>query len=175
MRRKPATLWLANFPCRSAPSIAPQPIVYAGVPSYMTMRRQVGLGGGVAVFVVAGVLCGSAASFDGSPYSGIVERNVFGLHAPGPVVVENPIATPVIPKVTLTGITTILGRKIALITIASSAKPGEPAEFLMLAEGQSSGGFEVREIDAETGHVKVVIYGREMALNFDQNDVILSN
>src|SRR6185437_9869344 len=152
MRRKPATLWLANFPCRSAPSIAPQPIVYAGVPSYMTMRRQVGLGGGVAVFVVAGVLCGSAASFDGSPYSGIVERNVFGLHAPGPVVVENPIATPVIPKVTLTGITT-----------ASSAKPGEPAEFLMLAEGQSSGGFEVREIDAETGHVKVVIYGREMA------------
>lgn len=82
------------------------------------------------------------------------------------MVVENPTAARVIPKITLTGITTILGRKVAFVTIAS-AKPGLPAEFLMLTEGQSSRGFEVKEIDTKTGRVKVVGYGERMALSFD--------
>lgn len=130
------------------------------------MRRRVRLGGGVVIFLMAGLLCGFAASVGGSPYNGIVERNVFNLRAPVPPIAENPVATTVIPKIKLTGITTILGRKVAFITIASP-KP-ESAEFVMLGEGQPSGGFEVKEIDATAGRVKVVGYGQEMTLGFDQ-------
>ena len=78
-----------------------------------------------------------------SPYAGIVGRNVFGLSAP--VVSHDPPATKPIalPKITLTGITTILGRRIAFLTVAG-VKPGEAAESFMLAEGQGVNDIEVK-------------------------------
>ncbi len=141
----------------------------------MLMNRRVKLSW---IFLLVGLACGvtataSVADQGNGPYQRIVERNVFALQAVVPRVAENPPPL-IIPNITLTGITTILGRKIAFVTIAA-AKPGQPPEFLMLAEGQSGGGFEVKEIDDQAGCVKVEGYGQGMALSFGQNNVISRN
>src|SRR5689334_1444141 len=68
------------------------------------------------------------------PYFEIPNRNVFGLK---PQLVQSPDLSPPAaprPKVTLIGITTILGRKIAFLTVATGT--GSPRESSMLAEGQ---------------------------------------
>src|SRR5581483_10068497 len=72
-----------------------------------------------------------------SPYDRIAQRNLFQLHAP-PVIVETPAPKPPPRKITLTGITTILGRRLALITIEASKS--QPADSVMLAEGQAMDG-----------------------------------
>ncbi len=100
-----------------------------------------------------------------SPYAGIVGRNVFGLSAP--VVSHDPPATKPIalPKITLTGITTILGRSVAFITVAG-VKPGEAAESFMLAEGQGVNDIEVKNIDERAGVVSIVNHGELQLLDF---------
>lgn len=108
----------------------------------------------------------------GSPYQGIVVRNVFGLSkAPPP---PDPEANkPPPPKIFLTGITTILGNKRALMKLTPPAKPGEPAkeQSFTLAEKQRDGEVEVLEIDEKAGTVKVNEYGTIMTLSFTNNGV----
>ena len=73
-----------------------------------------------------------------SPYQGIVERNVFGLKPPPPPPGPEDNKPPA-PKIFLTGITTILGTKVALMKLTPPpAKPGEPAkeESFTLKVGQ---------------------------------------
>ena len=122
------------------------------------------------------VLCtsGNAATSDapGNPYQGIVDRNVFGLKSPPPP--PDPEANkPPPPKVFLTGITTILGNKRALLKTTPPAKPGEPAkeQSFTLGEGQRDGEIEVLEIDEKAGTVKVNDYGTITTLDFDKNGV----
>ena len=104
----------------------------------------------------------------GSPYHAIVEGNVFRLSAPVITVVA-PTTKPIaLPKITLTGITTILGRSVAFLTIAA-IKPGEAAESFMLAEGQSVNGIEVKNIDEKAGIVSVVNHGESQILDFDHD------
>ena len=108
----------------------------------------------------------------GSPYQGIVERNVFGLKAPAPP--PDPEANkPPPPKIFLTGITTILGNKRALMKLTPPAKPGEPAkeQSFTLGEGQRDGELEVLEIDEKAGTVKVNEFGTVMTLSFENNGV----
>ena len=134
----------------------------------MTMDRHAK---GAWVFLMAGILCSFAAkasATESSPYEEIVDRNLFGLRAPVPSIVENPATTPAIPKITLTGITTILGRKVAFITIAR-VKTGQPPEFLMLAQGQSSDGLQVEEIDEKAGFVKIANHGQLQTLDFEHD------
>lgn len=104
-----------------------------------------------------------------APYQGIVERNVFNIHPPQ--IQANPADArqkeqP--PKVTLNGITTILGRKVTFLTIPGP-KPGAQPETLMLSEEQGQDEIEVRQIDERAGVVKIVNHGEEQTLDFDHN------
>jgi hypothetical protein len=121
-------------------------------------------------------LCTSGKAVDGdssgNPYQGIVDRNVFGLKPPPPP--PDPESTkPPPPKVFLTGITTILGNKRALLKMTPPAKPGEPAkeQSFTLGEGQREGDIEVLAIDEKAGTVKVNNYGTIATLDFENNGV----
>lgn len=106
-----------------------------------------------------------------NPYLGIVDRNVFGLKPPPPP--PDPEANkPPPPPITLTGITTILGNKRALMKTAPvAAKPGEPAkeQSYILTIGQRDGDIEVLDIDEKAGSVKVRYAGNESTLTFEKN------
>lgn len=129
------------------------------------------------ICTVAGVaLCtsGNAVTSDasGNPYQGIVDRNVFGLKSPPPP--PDPEANkPPPPKIFLTGITTILGNKRALLKTTPPAKPGEPAkeQSFTLGEGQREGEIEVLEINEKACTVKVNDYGTITTLDFDKDGV----
>lgn len=107
----------------------------------------------------------------GSPYQGIPERNVFGLRPPAPPPVVNPEANkPPPPKLTLTGITTIMGNKRALMTAQLPARPPEPAraQHYMLTEGQRDGDVEVLNIDEVKGTVSVNNHGVPQEIVFEK-------
>src|SRR3954454_9852421 len=91
-------------------------------------------------------------TIDSNPYQGIVDRNVFGLKPP-PVAPRPEDNKPPPPKIILTGITTILGNKRALMNVAMPPKPPDPAKqkSFILAEGQRDGDIEVLEIDETSG------------------------
>jgi hypothetical protein len=117
---------------------------------------------------------GNAASGDSrdEPYRGIVERNVFGLNPkPPPPEINTP--PPPSPRVFLTGITTVLGNKHALLKTTPPAKPGELAkeQAFTLAEGQREGEIEVLEINEIARSVKVNNYGTITTLDFDKDGV----
>ena len=107
-----------------------------------------------------------------NPYQSIVDRNVFSLKPPPPP--PDPEANKPPPvKITLTGITTILGNKRALMkTPAPPGKPGEPAKPEMsyiLTVGQREGEIEVLDIDEVGGNVKVRNGNIEVTLNIDKD------
>lgn len=103
-------------------------------------------------------------------YQNISDRNVFGLRPP-PVQPTATNATPALSKITLTGITTILGNKRALMKVAPKGmKPGDPKELSMiLTEGQREGEIEVLQIDETRGSVKVNNSGTEILLTFEKD------
>jgi len=104
-------------------------------------------------------------------YRAIPERNVFGLRPPPtPAPTTNP--APPLPKITLTGITTILDNKRALMKVAPTAlKPGDTNKewSLILTEGQREGDIEVLQIDERAGSVKVNNAGTVMVLTFEKD------
>jgi len=63
----------------------------------------------------------------GNPYHPIVERNVFGLKDPPPKVEDSGPPKPPPANITLTGITDVLGRKLALVEWVEPVVPGQPA------------------------------------------------
>ena len=132
------------------------------------------LGGKREICVLIGVLLSvgaKAATSEGAdkPYGAIVERNVFNLHAPPPPV--NPadlIKKQPPPKITLTGITTILGKKVTFLTTPAT-KPGAAPESAMLAEGQAMNDIEVKSIDEKAGVVQVINHGDPQTLDFEHD------
>src|SRR6267142_446605 len=90
----------------------------------------------------------------GNPYALVVARNIFGLNPPKPVDPSATDATPP-PKITLNGITDILGQMQALFKVAGTAKPGKPAgdDSYILSEGQRQDEIEVVKIDEKAGVV----------------------
>src|ERR1043166_10041298 len=108
----------------------------------------------IAGSVVALLFAASAlANSNDNPYQSIVDRNIFGLHPPPPPPVNEPPRPP-IPPINLTGITTILGKKLAFMSIQLPPKPGEAAKpggngptSYMLGEGEREGDIEVVSID----------------------------
>jgi hypothetical protein len=134
-------------------------------------KMLVCLAGSLAWCVVATARTSEGA---GDPYQAIVERNVFGLKPPPPP--PDPEANkPPLPKITLTGITTVLGSKRALMKLPPTpAKPGEPAKTeqgFILAVGERQGEVEVLEIDEIAGSVKVNYGGTVTDLTFDKDGV----
>ena len=126
-------------------------------------------------FVLGGFVLGLGArgliaDVPGNPYQGIVERNVFNLKPPPPVGPPEPPPAPV-PKITLTGITTILGNKRALMKVLEPPKPPQAAkeESYILTEGQRDGEIEVLAIDEQAGTVKVNNHGTVQELTFDKD------
>jgi hypothetical protein len=109
-----------------------------------------------------------APSASPSRYRVIAKRNLFGLTP-----VEQPktnLQPPALPKITLTGITTIFNDKRALLKILPPAgAPGEREQSLILAEGQRIGALEVLAIDEIRGTVKANYSGIEITLTFDQD------
>src|SRR5262245_31416902 len=113
-----------------------------------------------------------AVAPDISRFQGISERNVFGLKEPPPTQQTNP--PPQVPKLLLTGITTILGNKRALLKelpVGTAGKPTDPAKDLshILTEGQREGDVEVLQIDERAGRVKVNIAGTTETLTFEKD------
>ena len=127
---------------------------------------------GTVVFGASGALM-QATVPEASPdhYHAITERNVFGLRAPAPPpTLTNPPAA--LPKITLTGITTILGNKRALMkVIPAGEKPGQTnkEQSVILTEGQREGEVEVLQIDERLGSVKVNNSGTVMTLTFEKD------
>jgi len=103
-----------------------------------------------------------------NPYRRICERNVFGLRPPPVSHTELPPAP--LPKVTLTGITTILRGKRALLKIQYPVRPGQPAktETCILGEGQQDGPIEVLEIDEKAAMVKLNNSGTVSMITFEK-------
>jgi len=111
-----------------------------------------------------------------SPYRDITDRNIFGLKPPPPPPRPEDVKQPP-PEIKLTGITSILGMKQALLKTQIPAKPPQPAreESYILTEGQSEGDIEVIAIDEKAGTVKVNNHGTPQTLDFASNGIKLPN
>jgi hypothetical protein len=132
--------------------------------------------GAKAVCVIGCVLGAAGAGMSASgatednPYHAIVERNVFDLKPPPPPVVAPTVTNAPPPNVKLTGITTILGNKLALFMVSEPAQPGKPPskeESMMLSEGQRQGVIEVLEINEKAASVKIKNDGNESLIALD--------
>jgi hypothetical protein len=111
-----------------------------------------------------------------NPYQTIVERNLFGLKpSPPPQAAEPDHPAP--PKITLTGITTILGDKEVLMKVLMPGKPGEsPKEqSFILAEGQQEGDLRVLTVNEKTGDVTINDFGTVVTLNLGKDGAKLSD
>ena len=104
-------------------------------------------------------------------YDGIAPRNIFNLREP--VTIAPPPTNPPLMNLNLTGITTMLGYKLAIIRTHPPAKPGTPPaeQTLTLMEGQSDGEIEVLQIDEKAGRVKVNNGGTIVTLTFEKDGV----
>jgi hypothetical protein len=124
-----------------------------------------------SVGIVLGASVGATVSeTPAAQYQVIPQRNAFGLQPP--VQIAPAAIPPPLPKITLTGITTILGNKRALMKVAPvGLKPGETNKeiSLILTEGQSEAEVEVLQIDEKAGSVKVNNAGTQMLLTFDKD------
>ncbi len=145
-------------------------VVYGNV--YIRRVRSV-LQKMICVFAVGvgGWLHATPAEMTPGQYQAIPERNVFGLRPPpAQAAPTNPPAA--LPKITLTGITTILGNKRALMKVLPAGlKPAEAnkEQSLILTEGQREGEVEVLQIDERVGSVRVNNSGTVMTLTFEKD------
>jgi len=121
---------------------------------------------GIILLLALGMAACNAHALEArqTPYDKIAERNLFQLHA-APIV--EPLRPTVIPppKATLTGITTILGRRMAFITIEGTK--AHPGESVVLVEGGAASGIEVKGIDEKAGTVSILNGGELQILKFE--------
>ena len=97
-----------------------------------------------------------------APYECIAGRNVFKLQPlPAPIPPVQPTSPKAMPKVVVTGITDVCGRRQVLAEIS---EPGRPAIKPVLAEGEEAGLVRVLHIDVRHGLVNVRIHGEESTL-----------
>jgi len=129
----------------------------------------------MALAVCIGGFAVLAANAEGSlpsesPYQGIIDRNVFNLKPPPPPDANEPPPPPP-PKITLTGITTILGSKQVLFKVQVPPRPPETGKekSYMLAEGESSDDIAIISIDPDAGTVRVNNHGTEELLDISKN------
>lgn len=129
----------------------------------MKLAQQMAVAAG---WLLAGALGLTAADDLAARYNAIAERNAFGLRAP--VVAPPPEPPPPTITVKMTGITTLMGNKRALLVITEQ---GKPAESKMIRQGDREGQIEVLEIDEVGGSVKIKNGDREMTLTFEKDGI----
>jgi hypothetical protein len=141
-----------------------------GVAQYVqTFVQRSGGGGWCCVWaslVVAILICANAAWAQTNPFEAILTRNVFGL-VPIPPAAKPP--DPPLPKITLTGITTVTGVARALLKMAPlpGAAGAGGDRFFNLKLGERDGDLEVLEINEKSGTVVVAYTGRTLTLGFE--------
>jgi hypothetical protein len=129
--------------------------------------------GGLAFCTAAPAVPVDTSESSDNPYQSIVDRNVFSLKPPAPPADPAEVNKPTVVKITLTGMTTILGNKRVLMK--SAPPPGKPGEgpkteqSYILTEGQREGDIEVLEIDEKAGSVKVNNGGTIQTLTFEKD------
>ena len=98
------------------------------------------------------VLPANGGILAGNPYQPIATRNVFGLNA---VSLPQPPAQPPVPlvKISLVGLTTILGPPDVLFKASNPAWPGKPEKYYILGEGQVQDDIQIVSVDAKNGIV----------------------
>lgn len=104
----------------------------------------------------------------GNPYEGICQRNAFHLK-PAQTVLQQTLPGP-LPRVHLTGITTILQGKRALLKVEFPAKPQEKPkeESYILTEGQRVGSIEVLKINEKRDLVTIDDAGTVTNITFEK-------
>jgi hypothetical protein len=131
--------------------------------------------GKILVCILSGlVVCMEAEAVPnapGNPYQIIPARNVFNLKKEQPKVIEEPPVP--LPKIMLTGITTLHGLKRAVLQVQAPARAGAAVgeESYILAEGQRDRDIEVLQIDEEAGVVKIKTGGVPVTLDFVSNGI----
>jgi hypothetical protein len=121
---------------------------------------------GLGLTLSTGLLVANAS---GNPYLGIATSNVFRLRqTPRQEELSSPV---LLPRVTLTGITTILDDKRALLRVNYPARPPEPAKEVscILTVGQREGPVEVLAIDETTGSITVKNFGTVVVLTLGRD------
>jgi len=81
-----------------------------------------------------------------NPYAVIVTRNVFGL-LPSPIVKSPAPTPPALPKITLLGITSILGPPAVVLKVTDQSSSG--FKNYLLTEGETQDGIEVTRVGAD--------------------------
>jgi hypothetical protein len=108
-----------------------------------------------------------------NPYQRIVERNVFQLIPPPPPSPPQPAANKApLPKIFLTGFTTLAGRR-ALFKVIWPAKPGEAsqAKYYVIPEGGCEGQIQVQAIDEKAGTARLSFAGTQILANLKDKDL----
>lgn len=120
---------------------------------------------GLSIVLLVGGVSAAITNNNANAYKVIIERNPFGLRPPPPPEVITP---PPPPKpttdVTLTGITSMLGKTKAYLVTKEQGK--NESEYHSLATGDKAGSVEVLEIDEKAGTVKILNSGQPTVLNF---------
>jgi predicted RNA-binding protein len=114
--------------------------------------------------------CGVAAA-EVNPFEVIVDRNVFRfLPFPAQPRLLQEVPPKVLPKVVVTGITDVCGRRQVL---AEVSEVGKPSVRTILTEGESFAGLEVVRIDLDKNHVEMRILGevKELKLQIERSVV----
>ena len=142
-----------------SPSFAAQQKFGIGV-SLFRMVKTLSMGIGVLPLLIVCVAAKATGGDAANPYQRIVQRNVFGLE-PANRTEPNPPARVELLPITLTGVTTILGKKQALMTVQA-----HPFRSYILGEGESDGDIEVLQIDIEAGAVQLSHRGVSITLTF---------
>ena len=132
----------------------------------------------VALLVVLGLARATAVVPEGQGpvYERISGRNVFGLK---PIPKEAPAQPPqpALPKIILTGITSIVEPKRVLLKVQMPLQPPQPPLelLLILSEGERDGAIEVRQIDETKRSVTLINSGTEMTLSLAKDGPTAAN
>jgi hypothetical protein len=102
----------------------------------------------------------------GNPYKPIATRNVFALNAIS--LAQSPVLSPApLARISLTGITTILGAPDVLFKVSNPAEPGKQGKSYILEGGQIQDDVEVISIDAKGGSVVFRNHGVIQKISFE--------
>src|SRR5947207_8127195 len=125
-------------------------------------RRQLRFALGLALSVASPAL-------RANPYGVILDRNAFHLHPRTAIVAKKPVEP--LPKVRLTGITTIFpsNRALFLVDYPPASRSERPKqESYILSEGQKAGPIQVLAIDEKNSQVKLNEAGTITNVTFEK-------
>ena len=111
-----------------------------------------------ASFIVVLFSFASLPEVTAHPYRVIAERNIFGLKDPPPRPVSQPPPPRPAPKLVLTGVVDFRSEKWAFVTRTDA---GAPPKNYTLTLGETEGGLQVVEINAESEIVRLRVDGAE--------------